>query len=90
MPICAPIPNEPGWPARAGRLKHLPVWAFLGARDRVVPPEESRALVAALQAAGGHPRLTEYPDLGHVCWDRAYADPAVHSFWSHTIGARHR
>jgi acetyl esterase/lipase len=49
--------------------------------DPVVPPAESRALVAALVAAGGSPRLTEYPDLGHLCWDRAYADPAVLAWW---------
>jgi predicted peptidase len=81
LPVCAPIPRDAGWPERAGRLRDLPVWAFLGQRDDAVPPEESRALVAALHAAGGMPRLTEYPDLGHRCWDRAYADPRVPAWW---------
>jgi predicted peptidase len=61
----------------AGRFKNVPLWAFHGARDDVVPPFRSRAMVAALQEAGGHPGYTEYPDVGHNAWAPAYADPAV-------------
>jgi dipeptidyl aminopeptidase/acylaminoacyl peptidase len=38
-----------------------------------VSVEESRRLVAALRAAGHEVRYTEFPDLGHESWDRAYA-----------------
>jgi hypothetical protein len=34
-------------------------------------------MVAAIQRAGGHPGYTEYPDVGHPCWDLVYADPTV-------------
>jgi len=34
-------------------------------------------MVAALQAAGGTPKYTEFPDLAHDAWDRAYGDPAT-------------
>ena len=37
-----------------------------------MPTVQSRTLVAAMKAAGSSPRYTEYPDLGHGAWDRAY------------------
>lgn len=58
----------------AQRTKDLPVWIFHGGQDDVVPTEQSRKLVAAMRAAGSSPRYTEYADLGHGAWDRAYAD----------------
>jgi predicted peptidase len=72
MPICGG-----GDVGLAGRFKNVPLWAFHGARDETVPPFRSRAMVAALQEAGGHPGYTEYPDVGHNSWAPAYADPAV-------------
>lgn len=59
--------------ALAQRLKHVPTWIFHGAKDDVVPPGESRAVFAALKAAGGDARYTEFPDAGHNSWDPAYA-----------------
>lgn len=58
----------------AQMTKDLPVWIFHGGRDDVVPTEQSRKLVAAMKAAGSSPHYTEYPDLGHGAWDRAYGD----------------
>lgn len=58
----------------AQRTKNLPVWIFHGAQDDVVPTVQSRKLVAAMKTAGSSPRYTEYADLGHGAWDRAYAD----------------
>ena len=56
----------------AQMTKDLPVWIFHGGQDDVVPTVQSRTLVAAMKAAGSSPRYTEYPDLGHGAWDRAY------------------
>lgn len=67
-----------GDPATACALKDKPVWAFHGDRDDVVPPEGSFAMVRAIRACGGNPRLTIYPDLGHNAWDPAYDDPALY------------
>jgi predicted peptidase len=53
----------------------IPVWAFHGAKDWLVSPENSRRLVAAMRTAGGQIRYTEYPGVGHDSWDRAYAEP---------------
>jgi len=50
------------------------VWAFRGEADDVVPVAETRALIAALEATGAHPRMTIYPGVGHGCWERAYAE----------------
>lgn len=74
-PIC-------GWgdPARAGRLREVPVWAFHGAADAVVPPDRSRAMVEALRAAGGDAILTIYPGVGHDAWTAAYADPRLYAW----------
>jgi predicted peptidase len=58
----------------AGKIKALPVWAFHGEADDVVPVEETRAMVEALKAAGSKPRATFYPGVGHGCWERAYGD----------------
>ena len=72
----APIAGE-GDPKRACALKDLPTWAFHGDRDDVVPVEGSIAMVKAIRACGGHPRLTIYPDTGHWSWEPAYLDPVL-------------
>jgi predicted peptidase len=58
----------------ARRLRDVPVWIFHGARDDVVPPEQSQRMAAALQAAGAaRVRYTEFPDANHNSWDPAYS-----------------
>ena len=63
--------------ATAARIKNVPVWAFHGAKDTAVKPARSRNMIAALEKAGGKPKYTEYPDVGHNSWDPAYKDPEV-------------
>ncbi|NQV34554.1 MAG: DUF1080 domain-containing protein [Phycisphaeraceae bacterium] len=72
IPICGG-----GSPDSAGELVSVPVWAFHGGADGTVPPERSRVMIAAIQAAGGWPRYTEYPGVGHNSWTRTYADDVV-------------
>lgn len=64
-------------PTRAGEIARLPIWAFHGARDEVAPVENSREMVAALRALGSPIKYTEYPDVGHESWNRAYAEPEL-------------
>ena len=59
------------------KLVGLPIWVFHGDADKVVPVRASREVVKALKRAGGNPRYTEYPQVGHFCWDRAYRDPEL-------------
>lgn len=86
-PICGPVPDLPGYPARVRRLAATPVWVFHGARDRAVALSNSTTLVGALRAAGGDVRLTVYPDVAHEAWEPAYDDPA---FWAFLRRARPR
>lgn len=58
----------------AGRLKDVPIWAFHGALDPAVLPEESIHMVAEVNSFGGNAKLTVYPDVGHEAWVRAFAD----------------
>lgn len=61
-----------GDPSKAAAIKNLPIWAFQGSADNVVPVLGSRDMIAAIEAAGGHPRYTEYPGAGHVVWGYVY------------------
>jgi formylglycine-generating enzyme required for sulfatase activity/acetyl esterase/lipase len=66
---------------RARTIKDLPCWCFHGERDTVVPVNHSRKMIAALRAAGGKPRYTEFPDVDHRCWDQVYANPELYEFF---------
>ena len=72
VPLCGD-----GNPARVAAARRLPIWVFHGAQDPLVPVAGSRALVAALRAMGSPVKYTEYPDVGHDVWTRAYVDPAL-------------
>lgn len=58
----------------AARAGHLPWRIYHGARDSVVPVNESRVLHEVLAQAGADAELTEYEDLDHNSWDRAYRE----------------
>ena len=57
----------------AFKLRDTPTWVFHGALDDVVSADESQRMVDAMQAAGGFPRFTLYPEAGHDSWTAAYA-----------------
>ena len=61
----------------ARRIGSTPIWIFHGSADDTVPVEESRKMAQALQTAKGNVRYTEYPDVGHNSWDKAYAEPEL-------------
>jgi predicted peptidase len=70
-----------GEPALAHRIKHLPVWAFHGARDRIVPLRESEKMVKALEDCGGNIRFTVYPNADHDSWTPTYSNPALYDWF---------
>jgi len=79
-PICGG-----GDPARVGVLRHLPVWAFHGARDPIVPLQRTVEMVEALRQCGGNVRFTVYPEAGHDAWTATYANPELYAwFLTHT------
>jgi predicted peptidase len=71
-PICGG-----GEPAQACALRDMPVWAFHGLEDVVVPPSATTDMIDAIRACGGTPRVTLYPGVNHGSWEPAYADPEL-------------
>mgnify|MGYP000846974633 CR=1 FL=1 len=69
VPICAAMDVS-----KAKAVAHVPMWIFHGDKDTVVPPSGSRDAVAALRAAGGTPRYTEYAGVGHNSWTPAFRE----------------
>ena len=65
----------------AGRLVNVPIWAFHGAKDDTVFPDESQRMVDAVNRAGGSARLTIFPDAGHNAWTPAYSDPELYQWF---------
>jgi predicted peptidase len=59
-------------------LKDVPIWSFHGAKDTVVPVEESQQMVDAINRLGGKAKLTVYPDVEHNSWQPAYSNPELY------------
>lgn len=56
-------PNLTKW---AENLAKVPVYAFVGGRDRVVPAEHSKRMIAEIRKVGGKlAQIKIYPDAGH-------------------------
>ena len=57
---------------RCDALTSLPIRAFHGAKDDVVPLSCSAEMVDAVNGCGGHAELTIFPEDTHNSWDSAY------------------
>lgn len=70
------------------RVANVPVWIFQGQSDAVVDPARARRWIAWLRKAGGDPKYSEYPGIGHDVWDVAFAEPDLASwlFSHHNAG----
>jgi predicted peptidase len=73
VPVCGSYD-----PAEAKKLVGLPVWAFHGAKDKVVPIEFDQKMVGAIKAAGGNVKFTIYPEAGHDVWSQTYSNPEMY------------
>ncbi|MEE2778537.1 MAG: prolyl oligopeptidase family serine peptidase [Acidobacteriota bacterium] len=59
-------------------LGKLPIWAFHGEADSVVPLEETTRVVEAIQRRGGKSiKLTTYPGVNHDSWTQTYDNEEV-------------
>ncbi|MBT1705305.1 fibronectin type III domain-containing protein [Chryseosolibacter indicus] len=56
-------------------ITHIPNWTFQGGLDKEPTPDRTRRYVKLFKDAGAIVKLTEYPDLGHTTWNRAYNEP---------------
>ena len=63
VPVCGS--DTPG---AAALIKHIPIWVFHGDKDKTVPTQGSRDMVAALKRVGASVKYTELPNTGHNAW----------------------
>ena len=72
----------PNWESgHRSQLMKLPIWAFHGAKDDVVPPIESERLINALKKIGHkNIKLTVYPEAKHDSWKLTYSDPTFYEW----------
>ena len=83
-PICGG-----GDTATAEKLKDLPLWIFHGEKDTAVPVQRSKDMIAAIEQAGGKPKLTLYPEAAHDSWTQTYDNPEFYTWLlSHRRGAK--
>jgi hypothetical protein len=73
-----------GVPENICDLKEVPVWAFHGGRDQIIPVEAEQELVDALVACGGNAQLTVSQDMKIDVQYKVYEDPELYDwFLSH-------
>ncbi len=65
---------------RAKSIAAIPIWAFHGEQDTVVKPSRSRDMIQAIKSAGGEPRHTQYPGVGHNSWAPTYRNPEFYDW----------
>ena len=82
MPICG------GGNTHLAQLyaPYTKLWVFHGAKDDVVPPQNSRNMVKSLKKYGADVKYTEYPEANHNSWDPAFAESDLLSWlFSHSL-----
>ena len=67
-------------PYRARVMPHMPIWAFHGGKDTVVPPQRSEEMIEALKKYGNNAKLTIYPDAAHDSWTETYDNPKLYEW----------
>lgn len=75
IPVCAR-----GYSQDVHVLKDLPVWAFHGERDDIVPITDGQKMVDALKTAGGKVKFTIYPEANHDAWTETYNNPEIYDW----------
>lgn len=78
-PVCGPVNRN--YPARADDLKDLPIMAFHGAMDDVVPISGAAAMIKRLQELGSTARIVIYPDANHDSWTTTYENPELYKWF---------
>jgi len=81
----APDSAPDRYAAYAKAIGKTPVWIFHGGQDDTIDVNESRKMAAALKAAGGTVKYTEYPEEKHFIADRVFTDA---EFWKWLMGQK--
>lgn len=77
-PVCGRVNRN--YPNRAADLLHMPIWAFHGANDNIVPVIEQAKQIDALRDLGSKAKFTVYPTLDHDCWSETYNNPDLYEW----------
>jgi predicted peptidase len=64
-------------PSKAGKAVSVPIRAFNGAEDEIMPPELNSAMCDAIKKLGGDCELMVFEGVDHVCTDHAYQTPGL-------------
>ena len=72
VPICGG-----GDTTKVRYYKDVPIWAFHGADDQIVPVELTRNTVESLKKYGAPIKYTEFPGIDHHSWDLAIEYPGL-------------
>ncbi len=62
------------------RLKDVPVWAFHGAKDPIVPLADAQKIVEALKQAGVDVHFTVLAEHDHDSWSEAFLSQAFYDW----------
>jgi len=73
--FAAAVPMSGGGDVQtAATITDIPIWAFHGGADSIVPVSATRDMMQALKDAGGDPKYTEIAGADHAIWGPIYAD----------------
>lgn len=61
-------------------MKNVPVWAFHGDADPVVPVQRSVEMIETVKQIGGDAKLTIYPGVGHDAWTQTYNNDELYEW----------
>jgi len=66
--FAAAVPISGAWNiSEAPKINQIPLWAFHGTLDPIVPAALTRTLAAAIKKSGGNITYTEFPNISHDC-----------------------
>lgn len=74
-PICGGL-----WMQSAAPIRHLPVWAFHGDADDVVPISATEEIITELRSLDADVRFTRYAGVGHDSWTETYDNPELYDW----------
>ena len=69
---------EDGW--NVCTIKDIPMWAFHGQLDPIIPLFKAQSVIDTLSSCGGNPTFTIYSDLFHDAWTRTYNNSEIYDW----------
>lgn len=76
-PVCGSIFEQDLNEETAERLKNIPIWAFHGALDDIVPIDDEKELIDLIKKAGGNVKYKIYEGWGHDVWTPTYKNSEI-------------